>query len=221
MPSKAKQKRPYNAARRQAQAAETRRHIVAAAHQLFAERGYAGTTMQAIADEAGVAVETVYAALGSKRAILARLVDVSVGGDEQPVPILERPGPQAVRQEPDQRRQIRLFASDMRQIMERASPIFEIMRLAAKSEPDIAALLQSRLDARLRNLSRFVEWLARNGPLRPGLSRPEASETVWALTSPDLHRLLTVDRGWPGDRYEQWLGDSLIAVLLPCAARRE
>jgi hypothetical protein len=94
------------------------------------------------------------------------------------------------------------------------------MRLAAKSEPDIAALLQRLLDERLRNLSQFVEWLAQNGPLREGLGAMEASETVWTFTSAEVHRLLTVDRGWSGDQYEQWVRDTLIAVLLACTDSR-
>src|SRR5215204_3120445 len=101
MTEEIKPKRRYTSRRRQVQAAETRRQIVEAARQLFAERGYVGTTIEAIAQAAGVAGETVYATFGSKRAILARLVDVSVGGDEQPIPLLERPGPQAVQQERD------------------------------------------------------------------------------------------------------------------------
>src|SRR4028118_1019421 len=112
-------KRRYNSTRRQAQSAETRRQIVEAARGLFAEHGYAGTTMEMLAQAAGVAVETVYAIFGNKRAILVRLVDVSVGGDEAPVALLDRAGPQALLRERDQRRQVRMFAHGIREIMER------------------------------------------------------------------------------------------------------
>ncbi len=210
-----KSKRRYHSARRQAQAAETRRQIVEAARRLFAERGYVGTTMETIARDAGVAVETIYAAFGSKRAILSRLLDVSVVGDEKPVPLLERPGPQAVRRERDQRRQVQMFAHDIREIMERVSPIFDLMRAAAKTEPDIAEYLQHILEERLRGMTQFVQWLATNGPLREGLSLSDAAETVWALSSAEVYRLLTVDRGWPGERYETWLAETLTLLLLP------
>jgi TetR/AcrR family transcriptional regulator, regulator of autoinduction and epiphytic fitness len=212
-------KRRYTSTRRQAQAAETRRQIVAAAGKLFAELGYAGTTIEGIAREAGIAVQTVYASFGSKRAILTRLVEVSVGGDEAAVPILERPGPQAVRDEPDQQRQLRLFAHGIGEIMARMSPIFEIMRVAAKTEPEIAELLRQLLEERLQNMIQFVGWVAANGPLRDDLDLAAVGETVWLLTSAEVYHLLTVDRAWPRDQYEQWLSNTLITLLLPADDR--
>src|SRR5438874_4627540 len=141
-------KRNYVSHRRQAQARETRGQIVQAARRLFIERGYTGTTIEQIATEAGVAVETVYATFGSKRAVLSRLVGTSVAGDDEPSPLLERPGPQAVLRERDQHRQIEMFAHDIRWIMERVGPVFGILRTAAETEPDIAALLQGILNER-------------------------------------------------------------------------
>jgi len=207
-------KRKYDSSRRQTQARETQRQIVEAARRLFIERGYRGTTIEQIAQEAGVAVETVYATFGNKRTILSRLVDVSVLGDHSPLPLLERANPQAVRREHDQRRQIELFAHGIREIMERVSPIFGIMRTAAETEPDIAAVLNGVLEGRMRGITQFVIWLADNGPLRAGLSTEAAAELTWTLTSAEVHHLLTVDRGWPGDRYETWLRDTLIRLLL-------
>jgi len=208
-------KRSYTSTRRQAQAAETRRQIVAAAHRLFIERGYTGTTLDDIARAAGTAVQTVYAAFGNKRAILIRLVEVSVGGDEQAVPILERSEPQAVRQVPDQRRQLELFAHGIAEIMARMSPIFEILRMAAKSEPDIANILSNLLAERLQNMTKFAGWVAANGPLRDGVDLDAAGESVWLLTSAEVYQLLMGDRGWPRERYERWLADALITLLLP------
>jgi AcrR family transcriptional regulator len=208
-------KRRYHSARRQAQAAETRQQIVTAAGKLFIELGYAGTTIEDIARAAGIAVQTVYAAFGSKRAILTRLVELSVAGDDMAAPILERPEPQVVRRETDQRRQLQLFAHGIGEIMARMSPIFELMRVAAKTEPEVAEFLQKLLDERLRNLTQFAGWVAANGPLRDGLSVEAAGETIWTLTSAEVYRLLTVERGWPRDRYAQWLGSTLITLLLP------
>jgi AcrR family transcriptional regulator len=208
-------KRQYISTRRQAQAAETRRQIIAAAGTLFAERGYTGTTIEDIAREAGSAVQTVYASFGSKRAILTRLVELAVGGDEAAVPVLEQAEPQAVRRETDQQHQLALFADGVTEIMARMSPIFEIMRTAAKTEPDIAALLQRILDERVQNMIQFVGWVAANGALREGLDVAAAGETVWTLTSAEVYRLLTVDRGWARDRYAQWLATTLVTLLLP------
>jgi AcrR family transcriptional regulator len=208
-------KRKYSSARRQAQAGETRRQIIEAARGLFIERGYAGATIEAIAQQAGVAPETVFAVFGSKKNILAGLIDLSVGGDEQPISLLQRPGPQAVLQEQDPLRQIKLFAQDISNILERVAPIFLIMRAAAKTEPDIASLLEKTLRQRLENLTVFVSHLSAHTSLRNGLTEDMAAETVWALTSPDLFSLLVVDRGWPLEQYRQWLADALVRLLLP------
>jgi AcrR family transcriptional regulator len=211
-------KRRYDSARRQAQAHQTRQQILEAARRLFIARGYAGTTIEALAKEAGVAVETVYAAFGSKRTVLARLVDFAVGGDEEPVSILDRPGPQRVRADPDQRRQLRAFAQGIGEIMARVGPLFGVMRGAAITEPEIAELLQRLLVARHANMMRLVRWVARNGPLRTGLSINEAADIVWTLSSAEVHHLMTVDRGWTAEHYAQWLGDTLILLLLPSEA---
>jgi AcrR family transcriptional regulator len=208
-------KRQYNSTRRQAQARETRRQIVAAARKLFTERGYTGATIQALAQEAGVAPETIYAVFETKRAILVHLIDVSVGGDDQPISLLQRPGPQAVIREPDPRLQLRLFAADISMILERVAPIFEVVRVAAKTEPDIADLLQNLLRGRWQNIAAFVESLSGHGPLREGLGETQATEYVWTLTSPEVFRLLTVDRGWSREQYIQWLADTLTRLLLP------
>jgi AcrR family transcriptional regulator len=208
-------KRRYNSTRRQAQARETRQQILAAARTLFITRGFAGTTMDAIAQEAGVAVETVYVSFGNKRTLLAQLVDRAVGGDDEPIQILARSGPQQVKAEPDQRRQLHMFAVGIAEIMERVGPLFGVMRAAATTEPEIAALLNGLLSARRENMGTFVQWLAHNGPLRLGLSEDEAMDTAWTLTSAEVHHLLTVDCGWSRERYIQWLGDTLILVLLP------
>lgn len=207
-------KRKYDSSRRKAQARQTRLQITEAAHRLFVERGYAGATIEAIAQEAGVAQETVYSIFGSKRKILAFLLDISVGGDDQPVRILDRPKPQAVLHDTNQRRQLEMFSQDITEIMSRAAPVFEIMRGAAKLEPEIADLLQNLLKERLQNMTRFVRSVAANGPLRAGLDEVEAGEIVWAMTSPELFQLLTMDRGWTTEKYTQWLADVLTRLLL-------
>jgi TetR/AcrR family transcriptional regulator of autoinduction and epiphytic fitness len=208
-------KRKYDSSRRKEQARQTRLQITEAAHRLFVERGYAGATIEAIAQEAGVAQETVYAIFGSKRKILSFLLDISVGGDDQPVRILDRPKPQAVLHDTNQRRQLEMFSTDITEIMSRTAPVFEIMRSAAKLEPEIAELLQNMLEERLQNMTHFVQSVAANGSLRDGLDEAQAGEIVWAMTSPELFQLLTVDRGWTKEKYAQWLADALTRQLLP------
>jgi AcrR family transcriptional regulator len=208
-------KRVYNSSRRKEQARQTRLQMIEAARGLFIERGYSGATMEAIAQAAGVSVETVYAAFGSKRTILTKLIDFSVVGDDLPVPLLERPGPRGVRQEKDQARQVQQFAADIQEIMGRMAPLFEIMRLAAKTEPEIAEMLRGILKNRFHGIEEFITYFGSNGPLPAGLTPDEAAETVWALTSADVFNLMTVDRGWSAQQYGRWLARTLAHYLLP------
>jgi AcrR family transcriptional regulator len=208
-------KRTYNSSRRKEQALQTRRQIVEAARPLFIERGYAGATIDAIAQNAGVAPETVYAAFGSKRAILAGVFDVSLVGDDLPIPLLERRGPQEAMHETDQHRQIELFAADIYNIMSRVAPLFDVMRVAAKTETEIAEMFENILKARFQGMLAFVRALIKNGPLRPGIAAEKAADTVWALTSAEVFTLLQTNRGWSEEEHKQWLADSLTRLLLP------
>jgi TetR/AcrR family transcriptional regulator of autoinduction and epiphytic fitness len=208
-----KPRRPYRSNRRQAQARQTRRQILTAAGALFVERGYNGATLEAIAQQAGVAQETIFAVFGNKRNLLSKLVDFAVGGDELPLALLERPGPQRVLRVSDPVQQLHLFAADIANILERVAPLFEVLRMAAKTEADIAELLQNLLAERMRNMQVFVGQLAAQSPLRPGLDVAQAAEIVWALTSPEVYNLFTVDRRWAKEKYVQWLGDTLVRLL--------
>lgn len=207
--------RPYRAGRRREQAAATRMAILDAARGLFVERGYTRATIEGIAAAADVAAITVYSAFGSKRALLERLIEVSLAGDEDPRPFLEREGPQAVLREPDQRRQLALFASGIADIMERISPIFTVVRDAAATDPELAARYDGMVRGRLGGMRFLVDALRRNGPLRRGLSVDAAVATVWTVSSPDVHALLTVRLAWSKRRYAAWLRDTLAAALLP------
>ena len=156
----------------------------------------------------------VYASFGSKRAILSKLVEISVGGDERPIPLLDPPGPQAVRREPAQPHQIQMFASQIAEIMTRVAPLFAVMNAAAKTEPEIAELLDRLLAERLGGLTYFISALSEHGGLRDGLDASTAAETVWALTSAEVFNLLTIERSWSRERYATWLEDSLTRLLL-------
>ena len=210
-----KTQRRYDSALRKEQARQTRARMLDAAQRLFAERGYAGSTMDAIASAAGVAVDTVYAGFGGKRGVLSALLDVRVGGDDEPVELLDRPGPQAVRSEPDQRRQVARFAEDITTIVERVRPVDDIFRGAAAVDSEVASLRANVQESRYQGMRQFIAWLAANGPLGRGLTEDDAAAIVWALTSPEVHRLLRSDRGWTSERYTEWLADTLRTTLLP------
>lgn len=208
-------KRKYDSSRRTEQATQNRLKIIEAGKKLFIEKGYAGATVGAIADEAGVSQETIYGTIGSKRGVLAAALEISVGGDGQPIRILDRPGPQAILEEIDQRQQLLMFSRDITTILARVAPIFQVMRSAAKLEDEIDEMFTQNLQERLQNLTKFAENLSSHGPLRDGMKPSKAGEIVWALTSPDLYQLVKVDLGWSNPEYSDWLADSLIRLLLP------
>jgi len=203
-------RRLYRSERRREQAEETRVRVLDAAGALFEERGYDGASIAAIAAAAGVSQETVYSRFGNKRALFGELVARAVRGvDPRPVPLQE--GPRSLGAASDQREQLRVFAADIAERLERAAPLVALIG-AARAEPDLAELLRRLHSERLRNLRMVVDSLVSNGPLR--LPEQEALETVWALTSPELHQLLVRVRGWSRSRYRAWLADSLAALLL-------
>lgn len=208
----ARVKRPYRSTRRREQAEQTRRAVLEAATALFQERGFEGASIAAIAAAAEVSEETVYAHFGNKRTLLGELVQRAVRGDD-PRPVPQQDGPRRVAAAVDQREQLKLFAADVSQRLERAAPLVAVVSGASRSEPELAELLARLHDIRRENLRTLVEALAANGPLR--LSSDEALDVVWALTSPDLHQLLVRGRGWTRRRYRDWVAACLTALLLP------
>jgi AcrR family transcriptional regulator len=210
-PEQAEPRRAYRSVRRREQAEGTRERVLDAAAALFTERGYDGAAIAAIAAAAGVSPETVYATFRNKRTLLGELVRRAVRGrDEAPVP--EQAGPVAVAALADQAEQLRRFAGDIVLRLERVGPLLDVLATAARTDAELAGLLERIHGERRANLATFVSALAANGPLR---SAPDdAVDTVWALASPELHRLLTGTRGWTRARYCDWLAASLGALLL-------
>ena len=215
MSTKTSPTRKYDSSRRQAQARQTRLQIAEAARALFLERGYWGTSIEAIAEKAGVAPETIYATFKNKRNVLSFVFDIAIGGDDEDIRLLDRPDPQAVLKETDQRQQLTLFASDITKILHRAAPVFEILRIAAKTEPEIAELVQRLLRERMTNMTMVAKSVASHGSLREDLNRGRAAEVIWSMTSPELYLLLTRDLHWTDEQYSQWLTDALVRLLLP------
>ena len=209
-------KRKYDSSRRQAQADETRRQMLTAAHKLFIERGYAGATIEAIAAAAGVAPETIYAVFKNKGRILVSLINfLSATRAEERVPLLERAGPQAVAREHNQRRQLKIFAQVVANNLEGNASISEIILVAAKTDHDIKKIMQQLIKQRRQHMAVAVQQIASNGPFRENMDEAYATDTVWTLTSPVVFLLLTRDLGWAKEKYAQWLAETLIRVLLP------
>ncbi len=215
MPGRTRSKRSYHSATRQAQASRTRRRILEAAGKLFAEKGYGGASMQAIAAEAGVGMQTIYAIFKNKPRLLVALFNaVSAPPGEENTPVPERAAPRAVARERDQRKQLQMFARAVAGNLQGAAPVSEIMVDAARTEPEIRKVLQVLNTARLEHMMLFVEQLRANGPLRAGLDAEKARDIVWTLTSPEVFLLLTRERGWSKESYAEWLADALAHALL-------
>jgi AcrR family transcriptional regulator len=210
-------KRPYSSARRDAQARETRGSILDAAGQLFVTHGYAATTIQAIAEHAGVAVQTVYAAFGNKRELMRQLIETTITGDDDPTPVTERPGAKAVAAEPDVRRRAQLDAALSREIAQRVGPIVRVAEEAAASDPELAATMETIKAARRHEMLASASLLG--GPEELRLDPEEAAATLYVLYSPHVADMLMTDYGWSPQRYEAWLARMLLEAVLGAATR--
>jgi AcrR family transcriptional regulator len=200
--------------RRQRKALATRRRVLDAAEVLFIRDGYAATTITAIAESADVAVQTVYAVFGTKRAILTQLLELRTVGDDEQTPLRERAEWQAMEHEADPRGQLRRLATIATRIGERIGALSEVMAAAAASEPDIAAIYQQRQHARYQDQGRVARTLARSGALRAGLSEAHATDIMWTLANPRTHHTLVGQRRWRSEEYERWLAHLLACALL-------
>ncbi|MGI8573773.1 MAG: TetR/AcrR family transcriptional regulator [Egibacteraceae bacterium] len=210
-------RRSYDASGRQAQARRTRRHILATARRLFVEQGYAATKMTAVAAAADVSVELVYGAFGTKANLLKTVFDVTIAGDDEPVPLMERPALLAIRAEPDPARALRLYATFVADTAPRAFPVHLVVLTAASSEPTVAALADELATQRLTGMTMFARQLQTSGRL--AVSEEEARDLLWTLNSPQLYELLVLQRGWSLARYEQFLAETWIHHLLTPDAR--
>lgn len=211
-------RRRYHAPRRQKAAQATRRAIAAAATQLFVERGYAATTMAAIAKAADVSHETVYAAFGPKPVLFRYLVETALSGTDEPVPALERDIVRQVRAEPNPARILDLFAHAVRLLEQRLAPLFEVLSDGAHTDADLKAFADELSSRRVGHTRAFVEELAAKGGLRQDVSIELATDMIWAMNSPQFYLLYVRDRGWTPEIFEHWLVDAWKRLLLPSRA---
>jgi AcrR family transcriptional regulator len=204
--------RKYSSPVREEQAARTRARILDAASQLFLDRGYARTTMKDIADQAGVARDTVHAVFGSKARVLTSLIDLRLVPDDSVGNVTQRPDARAIKDEVDQRRQIELFAEFIAGLSTQLRPIFEILRTASAVEPEMAAVFEEMDRFRMNNMQTYARWIAARGPLR--VSTKKAGEIIWTLASPDVARMLCDELGWTQAQHARWLADTLTRSLV-------
>jgi AcrR family transcriptional regulator len=213
MASDVKPTRPYDSPRRREQAAATRQAILEAAERLFQHQGYVATSVAAIAQEARVAHKTVYAAFGTKAEVLRALWNLRMRGDEEPVPLYERPWYREIIAEPDPARRLGLLAHYSRLVKERTADVLEIVRQATPADPRIAEVWERfQTDFYAIGMRGIVDSLDRDGVLAP--DPVAAADILWTLNHPDVYQLLVRLRGWTPLDYEHWLGAVLRQQLL-------
>jgi AcrR family transcriptional regulator len=214
VPEAVKSTRRYTSTVRAEQAAATRRAVLRAARELFAEHGYAGTSIAAIASRAGVAVDTVYAAAGRKPALLRELVETSLSGTDHAVPAVERDYVVRVRAAATAREKLAIYAAAVADIGVRMAPIHRALVEASVSDAECAALRAEISARRARNMRLFAADLRATGELRPDLSDDEVADIVWSMNAAEYRALLVGERGWTAERFGTWLADAWTRLLL-------
>jgi len=209
-------RRRYDATRRLAQAAQTRMDVLTAARELFPERGYAGTTINEIATAAGVAVETIYRSFGSKAALFRGVLEAAIAGgaERATMPPEQRPAVRKMAEEPDPRHVLELHAATQPGIHARTGPYDRVLREAASADPDRADVWRQLEAQRLTGMRRLAQRLQDLGALRSGLSVEKARDILWTVNSHAVYDLLVVQRGWPPERYRDWIVATNVHALL-------
>lgn len=185
--------------------------ICAAARDLFTTKGYVATSIDDIAEAAGVARPTVFTAVGPKPVILKTVVDQAMTGDNAPLPVADRPWFREALDEPDPRRSIQLHARNLCWIAGRVAPLLRALESAAAVEKDAAELWVEHQRQRRAGMARFAAALAAKSPLR--VDEDTVTDTLWTL-QPAAYLRLVHEAGWPPERFEAWLADLLQRLLL-------
>ena len=205
-------KRQYDGSRRRAQARETQRAVLRAAHDLFVAQGYGRTTIAQVAERAGVSPETIYATFKNKATLLHRTWDVTIGGDDEEVVFHERPEVMAMRAEPDLAKRLAMHARLSTATARRMTPFVRSVRGAAASEPSAAAMAEEMDRQRLAGMTVMAQEAAATGQLK--VSEEECRDIIWSMTDGHLWHQLVVERGWTDEQYADWLGRTWIALLV-------
>ena len=207
-------KRRYDATRRQAQSRQLRLEVATAARDLFIEQGFAATTIGDVAAAAGVSQQFIYAAFGGKRGLLGKVVDWTLVGDDEPIPMAQRPAITAIQQERTVAGKCALHARHVRTLAPRVSALIQMLRAAADAEADARAIYDAGEQQRHVGATLFVSNLRTAGELRGGLSEAQAADAIWALTPDILWTALVTRRGWTADEFELWYAGQVAAAVL-------
>jgi AcrR family transcriptional regulator len=206
-------KRAYDASGRREQARARRLAVVLAARDLFEQEGYRPTTIAAIAARAGVSAESVYKGFGSKAALAKAVFDLALAGDDEPVPVAERPAMRAVQDEPDVRRKIALFVEGLADRQARSAGVQILIRDGRHVDDALAPVWAKLNDEGLVGMTMLGRHLLATGQLRPGIDLDEVRDVLWNYLAIDTYERLVLIRGWSLRRYSDWLARALTAAL--------
>ncbi|MGA4996061.1 TetR/AcrR family transcriptional regulator [Nonomuraea bangladeshensis] len=191
----------------------TREKVVEAARELFVAQGYGATSLQEVADRAGVAVQTVYFVFRNKRTLFKDVVDTSIAGDTEPVATMDREWFRAACAEPTAAGQLRAHVRGTCEILGRVAPIMPLIASAAATDPEIAAQWPDGPDPRYTVQYAAAEALVGKPDVRPGLSVEMAADLLFGLLSPELYLIFVRDRSWSADTWEEWARTTLTSQL--------
>ena len=199
---------------RSARARATRRRIVDAAHELFTGNGYIATTLEQIAQHAGVAVQTVYFHFGNKATLLKEALDVAAVGDDEPVALLDRSWLEELTDEPDPVRVIELWTSGGREILERVAPLLSVVRGTVGTDPDLAAQWDVNESQRRIAFRALADLLVDRRALRPGLTSDDAADLAFLIHSAENYIVATDTLGWTPELWQRTTAALLVRALL-------
>ncbi|MCU1518194.1 MAG: transcriptional regulator, TetR family [Pseudarthrobacter sp.] len=198
--------------RRAVQAADTRAVIVSAAARLFAAQGYVPTTIEAIASESGVALQTVYNSVGNKAALLSAVLDAVASGPHSPSNVLELMRKRTAAAS-DFDALIAVLADWFVEVHQRTGPVMGVIAQAAAVDPSVAKLQADRALQRLDRYGEAAAAVRSRGGLQSGMSDADAAAAIWSLGHPQAYRTLVDEAGWTVEAYRGWLERSLGAAL--------
>jgi AcrR family transcriptional regulator len=208
-------KRSYDASGRREQARVRRLAVVLAARDLFERGGFRRTTIAAVAARAGVSPESIYKGFGNKAALAKAVFDFVIAGDDEPVPISERPAMQAIHDEPDVRRKIAIFVTGLAQRQSRSAQVQILIRDARHVDDSLAPVWAKLNDEGLVGMTRLASHLLESGRLRDGIELDEVRDVLWTYLAVDGYERLVLSQGWPLDRYSQWLTRAITSAICP------
>jgi AcrR family transcriptional regulator len=206
-------KRAYDGSRRREQARARRLAVVQAARELFETGGFRQTTIAAIAKRAGVSSESIYKTFGTKAALAKAVFDLELAGDDEPVPIAERPAVQAIRDEPDVRRKITLFAEGLAQRQARSAAVQILIRDGRHVDDSLAPVWAALQREGLTGMTALGRHLLDTGQLREGLTIEQVRDILWNYLAIDAYERLVLIQGWSQQRYSNWLAHTMVSAL--------